>query len=294
MREIHDDPLPVNHSRAVLAVLGASLLFALAAACVKALEGGVPLAQVVLFRSLFALPFLYPLLLRAGGFQALRTRNPWGHAARTAAGLVGMGGAFYGYATLPLATVTALGFTMPFFLALLAWPLLGERVGRDRALAILAGFGGVVLMVGLPLSGAAGPVLAVLAGALGWAVAMITIRRMGAAGEPNVAIVLWFALGSSLVALLWSLPGWEWPTPRQWVLLAAVGGISAAAQVLMTEAYRRAEATLLAPFEYVGIVWTTAIGLLLWGERPDAWDLAGAAVLVGAGLFLWRRGAGAR
>jgi drug/metabolite transporter (DMT)-like permease len=279
----------MNPRGAILALLGASLLFALAAACVKALEGGVPLAQVVLFRSLFALPFLWPLLRQAGGLRALRTRHPWGHAARAACGLVGMAGAFHGYATLPLATVTALGFTMPFFLALLAWPLLGERVGWAKALPIAAGFAGVLLMVGLPAAGEAGPVLAVLAGALGWAGAMITIRRLGASGEPNVAIVLWFALASSAVALLWSLPGWAWPTPAQWALLAAVGGVSAAAQVLMTEAYRRAEATLLAPFEYVGILWTTALGLLLWGERPDLWDAAGAALLVGAGLWLWRR-----
>jgi drug/metabolite transporter (DMT)-like permease len=285
------NPLPIRQRRrAVLALLGATLLFALAAACVKALEGGVPLAQLVLFRSLFALPFLLPLLRQAGGWRALATRHPVSHALRTLFGLTGMAGAFYGYAHLPLASVSALGFTMPLFLVLLAWPLLGERVGVARGMAALAGFGGVLLML-MPFGdGAApGPVLAVLGGALGWALAMITIRRMGEAGEPNVAIVLWFALGSALIAGVLSLPGWIWPEPRQWLLLLAVGGISALAQLLMTEAYRRGETTLLAPFEYAGIVWTTALGLLLWNEWPDGWDAAGIAVLIGAGLLLWRR-----
>jgi drug/metabolite transporter (DMT)-like permease len=286
---------PSQSRRAILSVLGASVLFALAAACVKALGGEVPLAQVVLFRSLLSLPFLWTLLRAAGGLRALRTRNPLAHVLRTAAGLVGMAGAFYGYATLPLATVTALGFTMPFFLALLAWPLLGERVGFARAAAVLVGFGGVLLMVG-PTGGgvAAVPVLAVLAGAVGWAVAMIVIRRMGEAGESNAAIVFWFAIGAALVASLAAIPGWVWPSAWQWLLLLAVGGVSAMAQVLMTAAYRKAEPTLLAPFEYAGIVWTTALGLLLWAEAPDLWDAAGIAVLVGAGLFLWRWEASAK
>jgi hypothetical protein len=111
-----------------------------------------------------------------------------------------MFGSFYGYVHLPLATVTALSFTMPFFLAGLSVLMLGERLKRGRMLAMLAGFGGVLVMLrpwqgleqtGLPLV----PVLVVLAGALGWALAMITIRRMGENGESGATIVLWFALG---------------------------------------------------------------------------------------------------
>ena len=109
--------------RAILLVMGAAMLFACAAACVKALQGGIPLAQVVLARSVFALPVMLPLVWRAGGWQALRTNNPMGHAGRILWGLIGMAGAFHGYATLPLASVTALGFTMPLFLTLLAVPL---------------------------------------------------------------------------------------------------------------------------------------------------------------------------
>lgn len=89
--------------RAITLVLGAAMLFAAAAACVKALQGGIPLAQVVLARSAFALPIMLPLLWRAGGWSALRTLHPMGHAQRIFWGLIGMAGAFHGYATLPLA-----------------------------------------------------------------------------------------------------------------------------------------------------------------------------------------------
>ncbi|MCB4822873.1 DMT family transporter [Roseicella aerolata] len=277
--------------RAVLMILGAAGIFSVAGALVKALGGQMPLAQVVLFRNLFAIPALLPLLWQAGGITALRTRNPGLHAARLAGGLMGMVGAFYGYAVLPLATVTALGFTMPLFLTLLSIPLLGERVGPRRGAAVLAGFGGVLLMT-LPAGASGGDplgILAVLLGALGWALAMITIRRMGDAGESNATIVLWFAIGATLVSALASLPGWVWPSPGQWALLAGIGLVSALAQVMMTEGYRRGEATLLAPFEYSAILWTTALGAVVWAELPDGWDFAGIAVLVASGLYIWHR-----
>ena len=259
----------------------------------KALGGTVPLTQVVLFRSLFALPVLLLLLRGAGGWQALRTSRPMDHAWRTLFGLVGMAGAFHGIVHLPLATVTALGFTMPLFLTILAVPLLGERVGLRRGSAVVVGFLGVLAMV-LPGSDAAGeaslwPSLAVLAGAVGWALAMITIRRMGEAGESGVAITVWFAVGCSVVAFLAALPGWLWPTPRQWAFLLAIGTISAFAQLLMTEAYRAAEPTVVAPFEYSGILWTTLLGALLWAELPGRWDALGIAILVASGLYIWHR-----
>ncbi|MEI6159012.1 MAG: DMT family transporter [Roseococcus sp.] len=280
-----------SRRRAILFILAAALLFALAACCVKALEGGVPLPQVVLFRSLFALPVLLPLLSQAGGWPALRTEYPMGHVWRTMFGLVGMGGAFYGYATMPLATVTALGFTMPLFLTLLAVPLLGERVGWRRGSAVLVGFLGVLIMVRPTGAGAAElvPSLIVLVAALAWAMSMITIRRMGEAGESGVSIVLWFAIGSSLVAVLASLPGWVWPSAPQWLLLLGIGIISALAQLLMTDAYRSGKPTLVAPFEYSGIIWTTLLGAFIWSEAPDGWDGLGILILVASGLYIWWR-----
>ncbi len=296
------DALRLSRRRAILLVLGAAGTFSLAAACVKTLKGEVPLAEVVLWRNLFAIPALLPLMVRHGGLAALRTTNPMGHAARILFGLLGMFGTFYGLVHLPFAVVSALGFTMPLFLTMLSVPLLGEQVGWRRSMAVVVGFLGVLLIVqpsggggtegAAAVTGSTTQLLAagaVLLGAVGWALAMITIRRMGEAGERSVTIVLWFAIGSSLVAALASIPVWVWPRPQQWLLLAGVGLISAVAQVMMTNAYRTGESTLLAPFEYSAIIWTMGMGVVFWGEVPELRDFVGIAVLVGSGLYIWHR-----
>lgn len=279
--------------RAILLLIGATAAFAVAAGCAKALAGHIPVAEVILFRNLFALPALLPVVLASGGLAALATRNPVSHAARTVFGLMGMVGTFFGYMHLPIAMVTALGFTMPLFLTVLSVPLLGERVGWRRGAAVMVGFLGVLLMVGpgaqdfSPEAGMA--VLLCLLGAVGWALAMITIRKMGEAGESSVSIVFWFAVGSAVLAGIASVPVWVSPSPVEWLLLVGIGLVSALAQVLMTSAYRGGETTLLAPFEYTGIIWTTTLGAVIWAELPDGWDFAGIAVLVGAGIYIWHR-----
>lgn len=279
--------------RAVACVIGSAGLFAVASAAIKALGGAVPLSQVVLFRNLFALPplLLYAHLVTPGGLAAaLRTRNPLGHLERLATGLVGMYGAFYGYAHLPLATVTALNFTMPLFLTGLSIVLLGEPFRPRRVTIAAVGFGGVLLMVQPWAGGEALEPLAVgavLAAALGWALAMISIRRMGEAGESGTTIVVWFAIGGALVSGLASIPVWITPTAEQWGWLFLTALLSVAAQVFMTAAYRSGDTTLIAPFEYTAILWTASLGMLVWGEVPDLWDLIGVLVLVGAGLAIW-------
>ena len=277
--------------RAILCVLGSSACFTLAAALVKYAAPHVPLSEIVLFRSLVAALCLLPLLRGQGGWASLQTRRPLGHLMRLVVGLAGMYGSFYGYANLPLATVTALGFSMPLFLAILSVPLLGERIRAARAVATAAGLVGVLVVL-RPWQGGAelplGPAGVVVAGVMCWALAMISIRRMGRAGERNLTIVLLFSLGSSVVAGLASIP--VWVTPDRWALLAlvGVGAVSALAQVLMTEGYRSGEATMLAPFEYGAILYTVLLGWLVWGEVPGGWEFTGIAVLVGSGLYAWR------
>lgn len=296
---VHAPPggLIAARRRAILCVMGAAATFALAAVAVKMLGGAIPVMQVILFRNLFAIPPLLALALAAAPpgrrLSVFATQRPWAHAQRAVYGLIGMFGSFYGYVHLPLATVTALGFTMPLFLTGLSIPLLGEKVGWRRTSAVVVGFLGVLLILRPGMGGAgalpADAIAAVLAGAVAWAMAMITIRRMGEQGESGATIVLWFAIGGTLVGGLAAIPGWVWPDATQWALLAAVGVISALAQLLMTAAYRGGDTTLIAPFEYSGILWTMSFGLLVWGEMPVAMDFAGIAVLIASGLYIWHR-----
>jgi drug/metabolite transporter (DMT)-like permease len=281
--------------RAILCVLGEGLCFVVAAALIKGTRSaGIPVVEMVVVRSSVIVLVMAALLQRQGGMRAaLRTRQPLGHAVRTLLGFFGMLTAYLGYQRLPLAIVTALNFAMPLFLTVLSVPLLGERVGWRRGRAVLVGLGGVLLIIrpwrhattAVPM----GIVALVLAGVLGWALTTITIRKLGAAGERNATIVLWYSLGSLVLATLLTVPVWVPPGPRELALLAGAGLVTAAAQWLMTEAYRSGEATAVAPFEYAAIIHATLLGALLWGERPDGWSLAGIAVLIAAGVDLWHR-----
>ena len=286
--------------RAILCVLGAGFCFAVAAALIKETAAThVPIAEMVVFRSAVIALVMIALLSRRGGvIAALRTRYPWGHALRTLLGFFAMYTSYIGYVRLPLATVTALGFAMPLCLTVLSVPLLGERVGWRRGGAVAVGLAGVLAIV-QPWRDAradtpADAVALVLAGVVCWALTMITIRRLGGAGERNATIVLYYCLGSLVLSLGMALPVWVLTGPRDTLLLIAAGVATAGAQLLMTEAYSAGEATLVAPFEYGAIVHATLFGALLWGEFPDAWSCAGIAVLIAAGLYIWSREAPAR
>ena len=135
-----------SQRRAIFNVCAASFLFVVASAIVKAVAPGIPVFEIALFRCAVGAVVLLPMLRGNGGLAALRTRHPWAHFWRTSAGLVGMLGIYYGYATLPLTTATALGFAMPLCLTLLAIPMLGERVGPGRMVAVLGGLAGVLFL----------------------------------------------------------------------------------------------------------------------------------------------------
>jgi drug/metabolite transporter (DMT)-like permease len=279
---------------AILCVLGASACFSMVSGLIKSIAADIPAFEIALFRSAVVGLAILPLLHRKGGLrQLLRTRNPWGHVMRTGFGFAGMVTSFYGYAHLPLATNTALGFAMPLFLTILSVPFLGERVGWRRVAAVLAGMAGVLIMV-QPWQGDADalpmvPVLVVLGGVVCWAFSMISIRRLGAGGESNEAIILWFSIGGTLLAAICTIPFWIAPTPLQLLGLAAIGLGSAVAQMLMTEGYRSGEATLVAPFEYGAIIYTTLMGMLIWSEYPDSWSLLGITIIIASGLYIWHR-----
>lgn len=288
-------PAAAARRRAILGVLGAGFCFAVAAALIKATRASaIPTFEMVVFRSVIIALVMMAVLRRQGGFlAALRTPRPGAHAIRTVLGFVAMTTSYVGYVRLPLATVTALGFAMPLFLTLLSVPLLGERVGWQRGGAVIAGLVGVLIVV-RPWQAAAADtpmdaVLLVLAGVVAWALTMITIRKLGNAGERNATIVLWYCLGSLVLSLILALPGWITPSPRDCALLVAAGLVTAAAQLLMTDAYRSGETTLIAPFEYGAIVHATLFGALLWGEMPDGWTFVGIAILIAAGLSIWWR-----
>ena len=278
---------------AILFVLSASATFTVGSAMVKALTADFPVMEIVTFRASVGFLILLPVIMRSGGLSVLATRRPFGHGQRTIYGFIGTVTSVYGFGVLPLVTVTALGFAMPLILTIVSVPLLGERVGPRRATAVVVGLCGVMVMLrpwqvgadAMPL----GAVAIVMAGVFTWALSMINIRQMGDAGERNVTIVAWYSLGTASLGALGCIGHWVTPTPWQFAALICAGMTSGVAQLLMTEGYRAAETTLVAPFEYGAIIYATVLGIVIWGEWPDVWSLIGVVVLIASGLYVWQR-----
>jgi drug/metabolite transporter (DMT)-like permease len=247
-----------------------------------------PTGQIVFFRNLVAFIPVTFFVMRAGGIGQLRTRRPFAHMLRGAFGLAAMVSFFLAYKLLPLGEAVALGMAGPLFITALSVPLLAEKVGIRRWSAVVIGFVGVLVMT-RPGSALFDPAAFVaLAGALFYAIAMILIRRLSRS-EPVVAIVFYFTAFAT-VASAASLP-WQWVTPdlEGWALLVGIGLIGGVAQMTMTQAFQQAPAALLAPLDYLALVFAMLYGLWIWNERPDAFLTAGAAIVVAAGLYILHR-----
>jgi drug/metabolite transporter (DMT)-like permease len=270
--------------------VAAMALFAVMSALIKWCGAhGVPVFQMIFFRNAFAFVPLALYIFSTTGPRVLITRRPLGHLARASVGLVGMTCSFTALQYLPLTVATAFNFASPLFMTALSAPILREKVGRHRWGAVVVGFLGVLIMVRpdpgkMNLTGAA----FALAGAVAAAGAMVTIREIGKT-ERGPTIVFYFTLGGAAVGLA-SLPfGWVMPSIQILELLVVMGLIGGVGQLLMTEALRVAPVGVVAPFDYIQLLWASLIGFSIWGEVPEPVTMAGAMVVAASGGYiLWR------
>jgi drug/metabolite transporter (DMT)-like permease len=268
------------------------------AICIKAAAPEVPPGQAVFFRSTFAIPvILLWLALSSGLSHGLDTTNPMGHLWRGLVGTTAMGLGFTALGLLPLPEVTALGYAAPLLTVIFAAMFLGEEVRIFRLTAVMIGLVGVVIVLAPRLTitdvEAASKLqtigaMAALLGAVFAALAQVFVRKL-VRTEQTAAIVFYFSLTAAILSLA-TLPfGWVFPTPTQAGLLIGAGVLGGVAQILLTESYRHAETSVIAPFEYVSMVLALVSGYLLFDEYPTASMLGGAALIVAAGLFIiWR------
>lgn len=271
--------------RGIAFAICAIAMFTTMIALVKWLSASFAPMQIAFFRSICALALCLPIVLADGGARALRTQHPQAYVLR---GLIGAGSiisSFYGVSLMPIADWVALSFTVPLFVAALAAPVLGETVGWRRWTAILIGFGGVLIIV--PPTGEASLwALGVgLTAHLLVSTALVLIRRMGTA-ERTTTIVFYYMVALSITTALVAPFDWRWPDGGQLALLALVGVVAGGAHLLITTAYRLAPASVIAPFDYTGIIWAVAIGWLAWGEKPTARLFIGGAVVIASGLYV--------
>ncbi|MCS6930836.1 MAG: DMT family transporter [Acetobacteraceae bacterium] len=290
--------MPLRHDprRGALLMLGACAVFAAMGVLVKLLGERLPVVELIFFRNALSLPIVLAFGLRGATLASvMRTRRPLGHLARAVVGLSAMGCSFFSLTVLPLAEHTALTHTTPLFATLLAVLLLGERPGLWRISALVAGFGGILVIAAGQggFSGAlAGPALAGLAAAVAHGVfsagSTLLVRGLSAS-ESSATIVFYQAVLMALIMSVFLPFVWVAPTPAEWLLLLALGLAGGLGQILVTEAYARAQVSAIAPYSYSTLLWAAGFGLLVFGDVPGASTGIGAAMIVGAGLVILYR-----
>ncbi len=281
------DKLSPNQ-RGAIWMMGATIGFTLNGAMVKALaQLGMDAFQISFARAFFALLAILPFVWHERR-TVLKTRY-WGtHILRALAGAIAMLCGFYAVSKMPLADVTALGFTQPLFTTLLAFFLLSEVVRWRRWTATLVGFLGVLVIVRPGAETFEPTALAALAMAFGIALAVTLVKRFPA-NESRVTMLLTFCLTSILLSAPLAFYTWRTPTLPELALLIGVGFIGVASQSMIIRAYQNGEASFIAPFDYSKLLFAGLIGYFLFGEIPDQWTFAGAAIIVGATLYILQR-----
>jgi drug/metabolite transporter (DMT)-like permease len=274
------------------------MVFTTMAICIKASAPHVPPGEAVFFRSFFAMPVILSWLMWNHNLRhGLDTLNPMGHLWRGLVGTTAMGLGFTALGLLPLPEATALGYAAPLLTVIFAAMFLGEQVRVFRLSAVAVGLVGVVVVLSprmtvLSLDDASQlqtvGAFAALLGAVFAALAQVFVRKL-VQTEATAAIVFWFSATAAMLSLA-TLPfGWVWPSPREAALLVGAGFLGGVGQILLTESYRHAETAVIAPFEYVSMLLALALGYLIFAEVPTTTMLAGAALIVAAGLFIiWR------
>jgi drug/metabolite transporter (DMT)-like permease len=287
----------MNVIKAVLLKIASALLFAVMSVLVRWLGERYPVGQVVFFRSAFAiLPVVVIYAWRGELEAAIRMGRPFGHIGR---GLTAVGAMFCNFsalARLPVVDATAISFVSPLFTVALSALILKERVRIYRWSAVVIGFSGVLVMLAPYLDlarstasqvGVIGAMLGVV-GAFFAAGSTIQTRAMTRT-ETTSSIVFYFSLICALAGLAtWPL-GWIMPTWAELTALIVIGFCGGLAHILLTESYRLAPASLIAPFDYTSMLWALLLGFLVFGEVPGVFVYIGAGIIVAAGLFvIWR------
>lgn len=273
----------------------AIMLFVGMSAIIKATAEDVPAGQAVFFRSFFAIPVILIWLVQRGQLSVgLKAKNPMGHIWRGLFGTSAMGLTFAGLGLLPLPEVTAIGFATPIFTVLLAAVMLGERIRLFRISAVAIGLVGVIIILwprfgGAQMDNAAtlGAML-ILGATLLRALVQVHLRQL-VQNEHTAAIVFYFSVTASCLALL-TLPfGWVIPSAQTLGLLILAGIIGGVAQIFVTSAYRFGSVSMLAPYDYTSMLFAIILGYFLFDELPTAMMLAGSALVIVAGvLVIWR------
>lgn len=297
-----------NNSLGILCVVAGLAIFSVQDLILKLLSGSYPLHQAMVLRSLTAAPLMLAIVWRYDGTARTLLTPGWSRMlARGLLNFLAYGSFYLGLAALPLATTVALYFTAPLMITVLSVVILRESVSLARWLAVIAGFGGVLILVrpGSDLFEWAA-LLPVVSG-FAYGMSMIFARTLGRT-ETAAAMAFWGNIaflacalilsaifgtgafeGQTHASLAFLMRGWVWPSGFDVALMCACGVIAAFGLTLLTQAYRIAKSSVVAPFEYSLLFWGVLWGWLIWADWPDATGWLGISVIIGAGLFVLHR-----
>jgi drug/metabolite transporter (DMT)-like permease len=279
----------------ILLINIAVVVFTAMDAVIKDVSDIFPTGQLVFFRNLFAFAPILIFMATQGGIT-LRTQHLGGHLLRGLFGVSAMYCYFLSYKLLPLSEAIALGLSGPIFLTVLSIPFLGEKVGMRRWSACIVGFLGVLIMTrpgaGVWQSAALMPLLA----AVFYALAMISIRKLTGT-ERSGTIVFYFTVFATLAGLVtaplgfvWPELAWTWPSDLEsWGIVILIGLMGGCGQILITIAFRCAPVSVVAPFDYMALVYGFILGFMFFDEVPDAYLIVGGLVVVASGIYIVHR-----
>jgi drug/metabolite transporter (DMT)-like permease len=270
------------------AVLGFAL-FSASDVFVKWLANdGYSVVQLSAAFALFALLPLAWLVRRAGGWHTLKARNPFWVGVRAVLLAVDTLCAYYAFGTLPFAEAYAIFFGTPMLVTALSVPLLGEKVGWRRWLAVVIGFAGVMIVLRPGFAALTLGHLAALGAMVLFTCSLLVLRRIGNS-ESSPAMLAWILIVLLLVTVPMVPAVFVMPSALDLGFMAIGGLLLGLAHLALFEAFRAAPASAVSPFHYSQMVWAVVLGFLVFSELPDMWVAVGSAVIVGSGLFiLWR------
>jgi drug/metabolite transporter (DMT)-like permease len=243
--------------------------------------------QLLLIRSAAALLLLAPFVWNAGWQVFAEIPRPGLQIVRVILGSCEVGLFYWAVVYLPLADVVTYYLAGPIYVTALSAVLLGERVGWRRWSAVLIGFAGVLIALNPSAATMTWPALIALAGSLVYALLLVVTRTLR--GTPDLVLISTQVATTFVLGLLTASFGWVTPSPRDIVLLAILGVVAMGALICVNRSLKLAPASVVVPYQYTMIVWAIILGYIAFGDEPQAHTMIGAAVITGAGLFIFFR-----
>ncbi|KZD05335.1 hypothetical protein AUP43_11745 [Oceanibaculum pacificum] len=276
---------PANPLRGILLMLGACVLLPVMDGVAKLLSQSLPVLQIVWARYFFHLLLLSPVVLWIYGRRTLRPQRPGLQALRSLFMLGSTSLFFLGITYMPIADTLALAFINPLVVTALSPWVLKEKVGLRRWMAVIVGFLGALIVLRPGFGEWHWASLAGLGAGVVHAGYILATRKLSGSTPPLVGLTYAAVVGGVVTSA--GMPFvWVPPTPTQWAMMASVGLLAATCHFMVIRSLDHGEASLIAPFGYAEIVMATIVGLMWFGEFPDAVTWVGIAVIAGSGIYI--------